>query len=216
MTVSELSIIVPVLNEAAVIEASLTALAPYRERGVELIVVDGGSSDDTCARGAPSPITFASLRLGRAIQMNAGRAVARGNILLFLHADTRLPDNADPLVLDDLKRLSRVMGPVRHAVRRTWPFMCDCFHDEFAFAIDWSCNRGSGPVCDLCGVRYRRWFPLDRANGRRRPDYETQASWPSALLASTRYHFRPSMANARHIAHDFPDVAVAAGILFWC
>ncbi len=110
MTVSELSIIVPVLNEAAVIEASLTALAPYRERGVELIVVDGGSSDDTCARARPLADYVRVASPGRAIQMNAGRAVARGNILLFLHADTRLPDNADSLVLDGLERLSRAWG----------------------------------------------------------------------------------------------------------
>ena len=55
-------------------------------------------------------ITFASLRLGVRFQMNAGRAVARGNILLFLHADTRLPDNADSLILDGLERLSRAWG----------------------------------------------------------------------------------------------------------
>ena len=110
MSGARLSIIMPVLNEAANIEAALTALAPYRQRGVELIVVDGASRDGTPARARPLADHVCIATRGRAAQMNAGRAVACSNVLLFLHADTRLPDNADALILDGLARSDRVWG----------------------------------------------------------------------------------------------------------
>jgi rSAM/selenodomain-associated transferase 2 len=110
MSGRRLSIIIPVLDEAANIEAALMALAPYRERGVELIVVDGGSRDGTPARARPLADHVCVATRGRAVQMNAGRAVACGNVLVFLHADTRLPDNADALILDGLARSHRVWG----------------------------------------------------------------------------------------------------------
>ena len=90
-----LSIIIPVLNEAANIVAALDALAPLRARGAEVIVVDGGSADETATLAKPlADVVIASAR-GRATQMNAGAAIARGDVLLFLHADTRLPADAD-------------------------------------------------------------------------------------------------------------------------
>lgn len=94
-----LSIIVPVLNEAARIPDALSALAPLRTRGAEIIVVDGGSGDDTAALARPfSDKVITSIR-GRAAQMNAGADAACGGVLLFLHSDTRLPDNADRTVI---------------------------------------------------------------------------------------------------------------------
>ncbi|HXX25037.1 MAG TPA: TIGR04283 family arsenosugar biosynthesis glycosyltransferase [Pseudolabrys sp.] len=93
-----LSIVIPVLNEAAGIEAALRALAPLRTSGVEIIVVDGGSSDGTAALARPLADRVLSAPRGRAAQMNAGANVARGDALLFLHADTRLPDNASDLI----------------------------------------------------------------------------------------------------------------------
>lgn len=110
MSGGRLSIIVPALNEAANIEAAVTALAPYRERGVELIVVDGGSRDGTPARARPFADHVCVAACGRAVQMNAGRVAARGDILLFLHADTRLPENADALIVEGLARSHRVWG----------------------------------------------------------------------------------------------------------
>jgi len=103
-----LSIVMPVLNEAAGIEAALRALAPLRTRGVEIIVVDGGSSDGTEALARALADRVLSAPRGRASQMNAGAAAAAGDALLFLHADTRLPDDADQLILDGLRR--RVWG----------------------------------------------------------------------------------------------------------
>lgn len=89
-----LSIIVPVLNEASIIAHALQSLADLRYRGAEVIVVDGGSADDTVAQAmAHADCTLRSAP-GRATQMNAGARVTRGQILLFLHADSRLPRNA--------------------------------------------------------------------------------------------------------------------------
>jgi len=91
---TSLSIVMPVLNEAEEIVAALTALAPLRAGGVQVIVVDGGSDDGTLQRCKPlADLCLASAR-GRARQMNAGAAAASGELLLFLHADTRLPPTA--------------------------------------------------------------------------------------------------------------------------
>jgi rSAM/selenodomain-associated transferase 2 len=105
-----LSIIIPVLDEAAGIEAALRALAPYRARGAEVIVVDGGSSDNTVALARPFATQVLAAPRGRAEQMNAGAAAAKGDVLLFLHVDTRLPADADRLILDDLARTHRAWG----------------------------------------------------------------------------------------------------------
>ena len=86
-----LSVVVPVLNEAAGIRAALEALAPLRARGHEVIVVDGGSSDGTADIAAGLCDRVLSAPRGRAAQMNAGARAANGDMLLFLHADTRLP-----------------------------------------------------------------------------------------------------------------------------
>ena len=99
-----LSIIVPVLDEAAGIAAALDALAPLRARGAEIIVVDGGSSDATVVLSRPRADAVIDSPRGRARQMNAGAAVAQGGLLLFLHADTRLPPQADPLMQQALDR----------------------------------------------------------------------------------------------------------------
>jgi rSAM/selenodomain-associated transferase 2 len=105
-----LSIIVPVLDEASGIEAALAALAPYRARGCELIVVDGGSRDGTPALASPLADRVITAARGRAAQMNAGASVARGDVFLFLHADTQLPANADDLIRDVLVRSGGVWG----------------------------------------------------------------------------------------------------------
>lgn len=102
-----ISIIVPVLNEARLVAASLQQLAPLRERGVEIIVVDGGSGDGTVAAAAPGCDRLVRTAPGRALQMNAGAAVGRGDLLLFLHVDTRLPADA----LAQLASASTAAGP---------------------------------------------------------------------------------------------------------
>ncbi|MEW6687888.1 MAG: TIGR04283 family arsenosugar biosynthesis glycosyltransferase [Pseudomonadota bacterium] len=99
----KLSIIVPVLDEATVIVRTLTALAPLRARGHEVIVADGGSEDASRSLAEPLADRVIIAPRGRARQMNAGAAAASGEGLLFLHADTVLPDAADRLVSDALK-----------------------------------------------------------------------------------------------------------------
>ncbi len=90
-----ISAIVPVLNEAAVIDATLGALAPLRARGHEVILVDGGSTDATLAIAAGKADRVITAPRGRADQMNAGAGVASADILVFVHADTLLPADAD-------------------------------------------------------------------------------------------------------------------------
>jgi rSAM/selenodomain-associated transferase 2 len=95
MSAPKLSIVMPVLNEAAGLAATLDALAPLRAAGHQLIVVDGGSHDGTVALGRERADQVIDGPRGRARQMNAGAACAQGEVLLFLHADTRLPPAAD-------------------------------------------------------------------------------------------------------------------------
>lgn len=84
------SVIVPTLNEERILAATLTRA---RQPGVhEIIVVDGGSVDATRAVAEPLADRVLSAPQGRAAQMNAGADAARGDVLLFLHADTRVPE----------------------------------------------------------------------------------------------------------------------------
>ena len=99
-----LSIVMPVLDEAAGIASTLQALAPLRARGHELIVVDGGSRDGTPKLAAALADQVVLSEPGRARQMNAGAAQARGEVLLFLHADTLLPADADTLIAAAMAR----------------------------------------------------------------------------------------------------------------
>lgn len=105
-----LSIVVPALNEAATIDTALEALARLRARGHEVIVVDGGSTDATVTLAAGKADHVICAPRGRASQMNAGAAVASGDVLVFLHADTRLPDEADRAIARELSRHGGAWG----------------------------------------------------------------------------------------------------------
>jgi rSAM/selenodomain-associated transferase 2 len=107
---SSLSVVVPVLNEADNIEACLMVLVPLRARGVEVILADGGSTDRTPALAAPLCDRVVSAPRGRALQMNAGASQARGDVLLFLHADVLLPADADWLILLSMRETGRRWG----------------------------------------------------------------------------------------------------------
>lgn len=103
-----LSIIIPVLNEAAQLPEVFARLTSLQARGAQVLVVDGGSSDGS-AQLPRAGVEWLQAAPGRARQMNAGAAQARGEVLLFLHADTQLPVQADQLLTQALAR-DRVWG----------------------------------------------------------------------------------------------------------
>jgi len=102
-----LCIVLPVLNEAERLRELLQALQPLRQRGAQLIVADGGSQDGSLAIARELADLALRAPRGRAAQMNAGAAACKGELLLFLHADTQLPDAADALVQAALRPGSR-------------------------------------------------------------------------------------------------------------
>jgi rSAM/selenodomain-associated transferase 2 len=105
-----LSIVIPCLNEAAGITTAVARLQPLRTRGVEIIVVDGESTDGCAALATPYADRVLIVPRGRAAQMNAGAAAARGDVLLFLHADSTLPVAADRLVFDGMAATGKQWG----------------------------------------------------------------------------------------------------------
>jgi len=95
------SIIIPTLNEEKTIESCLSALQPLRNN-CEIIIVDGGSIDNTRVIARSLADKVVSSDKGRARQMNNGARYASGNVLIFLHADTSLPENALQLIQQKL------------------------------------------------------------------------------------------------------------------
>ena len=110
MTPARLSVVMPALNEAAGMAAALQALAPLAARGAQLLVADGGSVDDTVSLAQAGGAQVIGAPRGRALQMNAGAQQASGDILLFLHADTRLPLDADRLIAQAIANGPQVWG----------------------------------------------------------------------------------------------------------
>ncbi|MDZ4095141.1 MAG: TIGR04283 family arsenosugar biosynthesis glycosyltransferase [Paracoccaceae bacterium] len=108
-TVPTISIIIPVLNEAPLIATLLSDLQA-RFHGAELIVVDGGSHDQTLSDAGPLADIMIRSASGRARQMNAGARLANGQVLIFLHADTRLPDDALTAISAGLAEENRIWG----------------------------------------------------------------------------------------------------------
>jgi len=93
-----LCIVVPVLDEAPTLAPRLQALQTYRQRGARVVVVDGGSQDDTLEIARQHADLALLAPRGRAAQMNAGAAACPADALLFQHADSVLPEHADVLV----------------------------------------------------------------------------------------------------------------------
>ncbi len=115
-----LSIVVPVLDEAEGIAASLQPLQVLRAQGHEVIVVDGGSRDGTPGFAQPLADHVIASPRGRATQMNAGARAAHGDALLFLHADTRLPDAAPARIEQALRQHAWGRFNVAIKGRSTW------------------------------------------------------------------------------------------------
>lgn len=100
MIAVKISVVVPVLNEEINLSRIASHLRSVHERGHEVIIVDGGSNDNTLTIAYEITDTVIISKKGRALQMNSGASVASGDVLLFLHADTFLPDNATQIVAD--------------------------------------------------------------------------------------------------------------------
>ncbi|EWH02068.1 TIGR04283 family arsenosugar biosynthesis glycosyltransferase [Halomonas sp. BC04] len=152
-----LSIIIPTLDEAEVIDDVLQSLQDYTARGVELIVVDGGSSDDTVARATRLASRLIQSAPGRARQMNAGARISRGNLLLFLHADTRLPHCADRLVANALSG-SHCWGRFDISLEGRHPLL-----PLIGFAMNWRSRLTGIATGDQALFMTRQAF--DRAGG---------------------------------------------------
>lgn len=101
---AQVSIIIPVLNEASCLERTLRHLDILDPLAYEIIVVDGGSTDDTVAiaKDHGSKVIFAD-RPGRSVQMNLGVEQATGDIVCFLHGDTRVPDDVITVITTTLE-----------------------------------------------------------------------------------------------------------------
>lgn len=106
----KLSIIVPILNEAYELPDLLAHLAPQARHGTETIFVDGGSRDGSAEIAERAGFSLVRTEAGRARQMNAAAALATGDILLFLHADTRLPPDAATAITRALTTSRHVWG----------------------------------------------------------------------------------------------------------
>ena len=114
------SVIIPALNESEHIRAAVDSA---KDPEAEIIVVDGGSEDDTADQAQKAGAIMIESPKGRAIQQNRGAAVARGHILLFLHADTILPQNYPAVVFDTLLDTKDVLGAFRLKTDQKGPMM---------------------------------------------------------------------------------------------
>ncbi|MBN3951833.1 MAG: TIGR04283 family arsenosugar biosynthesis glycosyltransferase [Nostoc sp.] len=105
---ARISIIIPTLNEAGNIKEAIATTQPSKD--IEVIIVDAGSEDGTVEIAQSLNIKVISSSPGRAVQMNAGAVAASGDILLFLHADTRLPTGFDNMIRTALQQPGTVAG----------------------------------------------------------------------------------------------------------
>lgn len=119
-----LSVVIPTLEEAPIIAATLNALGPARSRGVEVVVVDGGSRDATVELAVPLADRVIVGPRGRAAQMNAGARAAAGGNLLFLHADSRLPDRFDTRLAAALDPAGSTWGRFDVLIEGRHPGLC--------------------------------------------------------------------------------------------
>lgn len=104
-----ISIIIPVLNEENFIQNTLQNINNYAE--VEILVIDGGSKDKTVELAQQMGVkVFKSPQIGRANQMNFGASIAQGEILLFLHADTLLPQGYTTIIRETLAKPQTIAG----------------------------------------------------------------------------------------------------------
>jgi rSAM/selenodomain-associated transferase 2 len=117
------SVIVPMLNEALALPALLPQMRALERQGCEVLVVDGGSDDGSADLARQSGLRVLPSPRGRARQMNQGAAHASGDLLLFLHADTRLPDGALSAIARSLCSSGAVWGRFDVVIEGTHPML---------------------------------------------------------------------------------------------
>ena len=150
----KISVIIPVLHEREKINKildsikSVAADVPY-----EIIVVDGDSSGDTITHISDSSVIIMTAPRGRALQMNAGAAMACGDILLFLHADTLLPQKAFPKIITALSNSSFIGGAFDLKIQNhRWIFRI------IGRAASWKHRLTRVPYGDQAIFMLRRYF----------------------------------------------------------
>jgi glycosyltransferase involved in cell wall biosynthesis len=163
-----------------------------------VIVVDGGSHDDTLARARPLADRVIGAARGRASQMNAGAAIARHDVLLFLHADTRLAARRRCLIARAIES-GRRWGRFDVAIDGRRDGCRDRGRDEPALAPDRHRDRRPGNVRRARAVRVGRRLPADRADGRHRTFEPAQAPRrpPACLRERVRTSDAAGTATAR-------------------
>lgn len=189
-----LSIVIPVLDEAANVAGAI-ASARAACRGPEVVVADGHSTDGTLelARAA-GPDRLLEAGPGRAVQMNAGARAATGEVLLFLHADVRLPPGAGAAIERALADPEVVAGAFRtwHQPERPWP-------------------RALAPLLHIADLRsrYTRVPYGDQALFVRREVFEALGGFPAIPLMED-LAFSRRLARAGRIARVPLSVTVSA------
>ncbi len=208
-----LSIIIPVVNEQEALGKSLAALQPLRRRGVEVIVVDGGSTDATLALARPLADLTLRAPLGRASQMNAGARRAQGDtfsVPAFGHRTARTGRGANFRSAEP-KRTD--MGALRCPVRFAAPHPSrGVLYDEQKIAMDRNSDRGPGDVRAAAGLRAGRWISRDRIDGRYRTFQIIEASVAPCVPSRARDDVRTPLGEKRSAQDDLVDVALARGV----
>ena len=183
------SVIIPTLNEAPIIREQVARVLNL-DPAVEVIVADGGSEDGTASRAAAAGARVVQGARGRGSQLNAGAAQARGDVLLFLHADTRLPANAFQVLREHFAEEDVQIGTFRLAFDRDhWLFTVYTYFSRFDSVFT--------TFGDQCIVARRSFFQalgtfpswplfedvalLQKARGRTRV-----RSFPAAVVTSAR------------------------------
>jgi len=137
------SVVIPALDEEARIAAAVASSLRQSPAPVEVLVVDGGSGDHTRERAEAAGARVLASARGRGRQLHAGALAARGDVLFFLHADTRLPAGALAEVLDALKAPEVVGGRFRLAFDRRHPVL-DAIAFGSRFGSGWTAYGDAG------------------------------------------------------------------------
>ena len=193
-----LSVIIPALNEAGGIETTLASIR-RGHRVAEVIVVDGGSTDGTPEKARAAGAQVLVVPGGRARQMNAGAARAAGGILLFLHADTQLPDGFDRIVRKSLREAGVIAGAFAFSLDDpSRSFRHPRTTGELESKPAPNALRGSGGFHQggylSCGGR----FPGHADHGGLRVYAPPAAPGPDLHCAGSRRHIRAAMEETRH------------------